>query len=1454
MWAVMCPLLMLWYTCWCILLGNFCMSTFLFGPGQHEGGGIWSGNGLHNSGSISSNHSRSGISSYAKTLKFSLPLNSSVSCEDLEGVGSLDTTCLVNSNLYLNSDLYIYGTGNLEILPHVSIACPIEGCMVTINMTGNVNIGQYAKIVAGSVVFAVANLTMDSHSSINTTALGGSPPPQTSGTPVGDDGGGGGHGGRGASCLKRNKTSNWGGDVYAWSTLAEPWSYGSKGGGTSSRNKFGGNGGGRIKIQVKEIVCLNGSIAAEGGDGGLIGGGGSGGSIFVHAVKLKGYGTISAAGGRGWGGGGGGRISLDCYSIQEDVKVTVHGGLSIGCPGNAGAAGTFFNADLLSLRVSNDYVMTETETPLLDFPTTILWSNVFVENYAKVLVPLVWSRIQVRGQISLYHGGSIVFGLSEFPVSEFELVAEELLMSDSIIKVFGAFRVAIKMLLMWNSKIEIDGGGNTIVTASVLEVRNLIVLTAGSVLSSNSNLGLYGQGLLKLTGHGDTIRGQRLSLSLFYNITVGPGSLVQAPLDDNASRSLVTKSLCESQTCPIDLITPPDDCHVNYTLSFSLQICRVEDLLVNGIVKGSIIHIHRARTIIIDVDGLITASELGCSGGIGKGNYSKGAGSGAGHGGRGGSGCFNGIVSNGGNKYGKADLPCELGSGTEGPNQSYGNVIGGGMIVMGSIQWPLLKLNLYGSLRVDGQSFDKASINSNASLIGGLGGGSGGTVLLFLQELMIAENSSLSVRGGNGSPLGGGGGGGGRVHFHWYKIDIGDEYVPVASISGSINRSGGAGENGGLFGEEGTVTGKKCPKGLYGTFCKECPLGTFKDVDGSDESLCIPCSLDLLPNRANFIYVRGGVSEPSCPYKCISDKYRMPNCYTPLEELVYTFGGPWPFALILSFLLVLLALLLSTVRVKLVGSGSCYGASSVEHQSHHHFPHLLSLSEVRGTRAEESQSHVYRMYFMGPNTFREPWHLPYSPPNAIIEIVYEDVFNRFIDDINSVAAYDWWEGSVHSILSVVAYPCAWSWKQWRQRNKIHRLQEYVKSEYDHSCLRSCRSRALYKGMKVGATPDLMVAYIDFFLGGDEKRLDIVSIIQKRFPMCIIFGGDGSYMSPYNLHSDTLLTSLLGQHVPATVWNRLVAGLNAQLRTVRHGSIRTALLPVIDWICSHGNTQLEFHGVKIELGWFQATASGYYQLGVLVMVGDYSLHSMHQSDCIDKSNGESARNNASCTSRSLKQLQQEQPYLSQALSRKKMTGGINGGLLNEATLKSLDFKRDFLFPLSLLLHNTRPVGREDTLQLFITIMLLADLSVTLLTLLQFYWISLGAFLAVLLVLPLSLLSPFPAGMNALFSREPRRASLARVYTLWNATSLSNIAVAFTCGIFHYGFSSFRPPDEENTWNIRREDDKWWLLPTILLLFKSVQARFVDWHIANLEIQDFSLFCPDPDAFWAHESSS
>lgn len=63
---------------------------------------------------------------------------------------------------------------------------------------------------------------------------------------------------------------------------------------------------------------------------------------------------------------------------------------------------------------------------------------------------------------------------------------------------------------------------------------------------------------------------------------------------------------------------------------------------------------------------------------------------------------------------------------------------------------------------------------------------------------------------------------------------------------------------------------------------------------------------------------------------------------------------------------------------------------------------------------------------------------------------------------------------------------------------------------------------------MAATSDLMLAYLDFFLGGDEKRSDLPSRLSQRFPTSIIFGGDGSYMAPFSLQSDSILTSLLSQ--------------------------------------------------------------------------------------------------------------------------------------------------------------------------------------------------------------------------------------------------------------------------------------------------------------------------------------
>ncbi|KAF3503231.1 hypothetical protein F2Q69_00045011 [Brassica cretica] len=1099
----------------------------------------------------------------------------------------------------------------------------------------------------------------------------GSPPSQTSGTPQGIDGAGGGHGGRGACCLtdtRKLPEDVWGGDAYSWSTLSKPWSYGSKGGSTSREIDYGGGGGGRVKMNITQFLDVNGSLLAEGGYGGAKGGGGSGGSIFITAYKMTGIGKISACGGSGYGGGGGGRVSVDIFSRHDDPKIFVHGGYSIGCPDNSGAAGTLYDAVPRSLFVSNYNLTTDTYTLLLEFPFQPRWTNIYIQDKARATCPLLWSRVQVQGQISLLCGGVLSFGLSHYGTSVFELLAEELLMSDSIIKVYGALSMSVKMFLMWNSELHIDGGGgDTTVSTSTLEASNLFVLRESSVIRSNANLFVHGQGLLNLTGPGDSIEAQRLVLSLFYRIYVGPGSILRGPLQ-NASRDAVTPKLyCDRQDCPYELLNPPEDCNVNSSLSFTLQICRVEDIIVEGFIKGSVVHFHRAKTVTLESSGEISASGMGCRGGVGEGKLlGNGIGSGGGHGGKGGRVCYNSSCVEGGITYGDADLPCELGSGSGDYSPDYSSA-GGGIVVIGSREQPLSGLSLEGSIKADGESVKRLSRDENGSVVAP-GGGSGGTVLLFLRYLILGESSLLSTGGGSGSPVGGGGGGGGRIHFHWSNIPTGDIYQPIASVKGIIHARGGAALDDEFSGKNGTVTGRPCPKGLHGIFCKECPSGTFKNVTGSDTSLCRPCPVDELPTRAVYVPVRGGVSETPCPYRCISERYHMPHCYTALEELIYTFGGPWLFGLLLMGLLILLALVLSVARMKFVGVDDLPGPAPTHHGSQidHSFPFLESLNEV------------------------------------------------------------------------------------------------------------------------AATSDLMLAYLDFFLGGDEKRTDLPPRLHQRFPMPILFGGDGSYMAPFSLQNDNILTSLMNQLVAPTTWYRLVAGVNAQLRLVRRGRLRST------------------YGV------------GAHKENSPARLRESMLYNQNHTNTEDY-----------------------------ATRRKNYAGIIDGD-----SLPSLKEKRDMFFILSFLVHNTKPVGHQDMVGLVISMLLLGDFSLVLLTLLQLYSISMVDVLLALFILPLGLLLPFPAGINALFSHGPRRsAGLARVYALWNYMSLVNVFVAFLCGYVHYhSESSASKKIPFQPWNINMGESEWWIFPAGLVVCKIMQSQLINRHVANLEIQDRSLYSKDFELFW------
>ena len=210
--------------------------------------------------------------------------------EDLQGVGSLNSTCHVSTGVYLTdgTSWEISGPGSL-ILANGSISCDIPNAELKISMGDTVELLTSGTFIMGGVVVVEASfIRVATGAYITSAALSKEQPSQTSGTPSGLDGAGGGYGGRGASCMALgagDPSEVWGGDSYGWSNLQEPWKFGSPGA-PLGPDGSGGLGGGLVNVTASDSIELNGTIIADGGTPGFHGGGGSGGSVIVSAREM----------------------------------------------------------------------------------------------------------------------------------------------------------------------------------------------------------------------------------------------------------------------------------------------------------------------------------------------------------------------------------------------------------------------------------------------------------------------------------------------------------------------------------------------------------------------------------------------------------------------------------------------------------------------------------------------------------------------------------------------------------------------------------------------------------------------------------------------------------------------------------------------------------------------------------------------------------------------------------------------------------------------------------------------------------------------------------------------------------------------------------------------------------------------------------------------------------------
>ena len=140
-------------------------------------------------------------------------------------------------------------------------------------------------------------------------------------------------------------------------------------------------------------------ISANGGNGtGLQVGGGSGGSVKIHATTLAGAGSIAANGGSGGEAGGGGRVAI-YFTTANNFNLTLAtatGGSSSG--GNAGAVGTVY--------IPGPAVTKATSTTVLSASPTQLTSGQSVSFQA--VVTTATNGPTPTGNVSFFDGTRVI--------------------------------------------------------------------------------------------------------------------------------------------------------------------------------------------------------------------------------------------------------------------------------------------------------------------------------------------------------------------------------------------------------------------------------------------------------------------------------------------------------------------------------------------------------------------------------------------------------------------------------------------------------------------------------------------------------------------------------------------------------------------------------------------------------------------------------------------------------------------------------------------------------------------------------------------------------------------------------------------------------------------------------------------------------------------------------------
>ena len=587
--------------------------------------------------------------------------------------------------------------------------------------------------------------------------------------------------------------NEYGGEPYG--DIYEPTLFGSAGGGPK-----GGAGGGRIWLNVTNTILIDGTLTASGDNGvtqnnynsisstgwvsDLPGGGGSGGSIWLHCYRITGYGIILARGGNGTlgtyryttssyqsstfgsGGGAGGRIAM--YFQKNDTFSEFRYLANGGWPGKentdaeSGGPGTVYLYH--TVEVHRTLIIDNNGAPV-PREKYVNWGDVTKDGGRAWILPQSGVHDFAAGayvfqfeEIQIYGNGhfavlnpeniNVIDAEVSGNVDNFNVTIDfKYMIGDRSGTVHVADKQVMDLIreeidLPFNCYVYFDG---FLGLAPMTYVHGVEIHLAG-VLANVVNITLHHGGYLWLQNGGRTLSNPHSHYTFDYVLIQDEGKI----------------------DCTTDAVTDEG-------ITFYLKAVTVEG---GGILHGTYMTFNVAN-VTVDAGGVITTEGKGYNtththathtsssvhGNVNLGKPTNTYG-GGGHGGSAGEGANS---QRAGFAYGNIYEPDLVGS----SGGSGGE--GGGVIWM----------NVTHTIMIDGE------VNSRGA--DGTAGGSGGSIWMYCE--LIKGYGKITAHGGHATHNSGGGGAGGRVavYFNRNETMSAFRFQAIGGKGGSSAENGGAG-------------------------------------------------------------------------------------------------------------------------------------------------------------------------------------------------------------------------------------------------------------------------------------------------------------------------------------------------------------------------------------------------------------------------------------------------------------------------------------------------------------------------------------------------------------------------------------------------------------------------------------------------------------------------------------